>query len=69
MSTCGEVKVVKRIGSDAEEKRLREIIPHLKLTAEVAVLEKEARELYAFGLKDLAASRYGEAQRLKRLQG
>ena len=54
-------KVIKRVGTEAEEKRLSDVVPLLELEAGVAVLENEARQLYAFGLKELAASRFREA--------
>ena len=55
------IKVIKRVGTEAEEKRLSDVVPLLELEAGVAVLENEAQQLYAFGLKVLAASRFREA--------
>ena len=59
--TSESTKVIKRVGTEAEEKRLSDVVPLLELEAGVAVLENEARQLYAFGLKVLAASRFREA--------
>ena len=61
--TSGLVKVVKRVGTEVEEKRLSDVVPFLKFEAEADVLQSEARQLYAFGLKELAASRFSEAMK------
>ncbi|XP_070205577.1 uncharacterized protein [Littorina saxatilis] len=58
-------KVVKRAGTRQEEKRLNDVIPVLHLKPEADVLMKEAPQLYAFGLNELAAARYEEAMKKK----
>lgn len=62
----GPLKVLKRLGSKADEKKLSALFPALKVTPSADILEKEAQELFAFGLKERADERYKEAQQIKR---
>lgn len=62
----GPLKVLKRLGSKADETKLSALLPALKVTPSADILEKEAQELFAFGLKERADERYKEAQQIKR---
>ncbi|XP_076473020.1 uncharacterized protein LOC143302299 isoform X2 [Babylonia areolata] len=60
----GRVKVLRRLGTEEGEQRLRQVVPLLRADPAPAVLKREASELFAFGLRDLAAQRYERGVRL-----
>ncbi|KAL8605101.1 hypothetical protein ACOMHN_018902 [Nucella lapillus] len=62
----GRCKVVKRLGTEEDEKRLQEMVPLLRSEPDGSVLKREASQLHAFGLKDMAARRF---ERGKVLEG